>query len=445
MNAALVGRIQRMAHYDVLTDLPNRRLFQDRVDEALWAVRSKGATLSLFFVDLDRFKHVNDTLGHDVGDELIRQVGQRLTDTLRRQDTVARLGGDEFAVMLPGLSDQEAIEQLARRALARLSAPYDLLGNEVFISASIGVAIAPAQGDTYDELLKHADSAMYRSKESGRNTFHFFDPSEALARQAEVGIESDLHHALDRGELFVYYQPIVHLATGAVTGLEALCRWQHPSLGLLEPDSFIPVAEQSELVARIDEEVLAKSTLQVREWHDNGMPALHLAVNISSRDLIREGFADTVGASLAKSGLAPELLHLEVTERVVLDDGGAAMHTVADLNALGVHLVLDDFGTGTSTLSRIGTIPVFALKIDQSFVQGLGRDANAAPVVRAITTLAEGMGISCVAEGVETGAQRSELIDLGCRFGQGFLFGAPLPAADVPAFVASHGGSATEA
>jgi len=448
-NARLIEQVSHMAWHDALTGLPNRRLLEDRVNQVLHRAQRTGEAVCMFFVDLDRFKHVNDTLGHAAGDELIQHVARRLSDTVRRQDTVARLGGDEFAVLLPGLSDPAAIDQLAHRALEVLNQPYVVAGQEVHTSASIGVAVAPHHGNSYDELLSAADAAMYRSKGLGRNTFHVFtgtaDPS------GDVQLEADLHHAIERGELFVLYQPFIDLQTTSVVGVEALVRWTHPGRGVLEPDAFISLAEESDLIVQIDSWVVREACRQIQRWHRDGLPLLRLAVNVSTRDLSSSAFIDTVADVLAETGLDPQLLELEVTERVVMDDAGVMRQNVERLESIGVRFSIDDFGRGNSALNRIGTFPVSTLKIDQSFVQVLGPKEESSALVSAIISLARTLGVDCIAEGVETSHQSRVLLQRGCTTAQGFFFSPPLLPGDVERMLetaatdASAGGAAAGA
>ena len=429
-NARLLERISHMAWHDVLTGLPNRRLLEDRVRQELARARRAGEGLCMFFIDLDQFKRVNDTMGHATGDELIRQVGQRLCETVRRQDTVARLGGDEFAVLLPGLSDREAVEQLAQRSLEALHAPYDVFGREVRASGSIGVALAPQHGTTYDELLNHADEAMYRSKALGRDTFHLYAQDDAPAT-GEVDLEDELRTALELGEFFLLYQPYIDLKTTQVVGVEALVRWRHPRRGVLEPEAFIPVAESSNLIVALDTWVLEEACQQLRRWADASMPPLRLSVNLASRDLANPELFENVRHSLAGARLDPSLLELEITQRVVLDETGVAPRNIEQLRRLGVRFSIDDFGTGNSSMSRIGSFPVSTLKIDESFVQVLGPEAESSSLVAAIISMAHRLGLDVVAEGVETSNQSKVLLQRGCTTAQGFFFSPPLLPGDV--------------
>ncbi len=327
-NLELLEKVSHMAWHDALTGLPNRRLFEDRVEQELVRSRRVGEPVCMFFVDLDHFKSVNDTKGHAAGDDLIQQVSQRLVDTVRRQDTVARVGGDEFAILLPGLSDQLSIDQLAQRSLEAMSRPFVVFGEEVEASASIGIAMAPEHGDSYDELLSRADEAMYRAKSRGRNAFQMYSGSVVTAEAARLAIDertlhADLVHALDHNEFFVLYQPYIDLRTSQVVGVEALVRWRHPTLGILEPSSFISIAERSEIIVALDTWVLEQACRQLRTWLDHGLEPLRLSVNLASRDLSNPALFDNIDRTLVETRVDPALLELEITERVVLDSAGS--------------------------------------------------------------------------------------------------------------------------
>ena len=431
-NANLLQQISHMAWHDALTGLPNRRLLEDRANQALVQATRAGDVVCMFFVDLDHFKEVNDILGHAAGDQLIIEVAARLSRTVRQQDTVARLGGDEFAILLPGLSDPEAIEALARRMLATLSMPFNLSGQEAYVTGSIGVAMAPRDGNTYDELLSSADAAMYRSKGMGKNTFQAFNAEEDRTSTTDsFHLEKDLHKALERKELFVLYQPFIDLGTAKVVGVEALLRWEHPTRGTLEPATFIEIAESSDLIVQIDSWVMSEACRQLRRWLDIGLPPLRIAINVSTRDLATEEYVDSVLAALENTALDPSLIELELTERVVFDDAGTMQANIERLQKIGVRFSVDDFGTGSSGMDRIGAFPVSILKIDRSFVQVLGPDDQSQVIIQAIIGMAKDLGMSCVAEGVETSTQSRILLQRGCTTAQGFFFSPPLLATDV--------------
>ncbi|MGO8873713.1 MAG: EAL domain-containing protein [Acidimicrobiales bacterium] len=440
-NLSLLEKVSHMAWHDALTGLPNRRLFEDRVEQELVRSRRVGEPVCMFFVDLDHFKSINDTLGHGAGDDLIQQVARRLVDTVRRQDTVARVGGDEFAILLPGLSDQVSIDQLAQRSLEAMSSPFVVFGEDVETSASIGIAMAPDHGDSYDELLSRADEAMYRAKARGRNAFQMYsgppspDPDDADHAVDDRSLAADLVDALEHDEFFVLYQPYIDLRTSQVVGVEALVRWRHPTLGVLEPSAFISVAERNEVIVAIDSWVLEETCRQARAWLDQGLRPLRLSVNLASRDLSDPDLFDHTERALAASGLDPTLLELEITKRVVLDKGGPARENIDRLRRLGVRFTIDNFGTGNSSLSRIGAFPVSTLKIDNSFVQVLAPDGENDALVTAIITMAHRLGLECVAEGVETSLQSRVLLQRGCTTAQGYFFSPPLPPEEILAMM----------
>jgi len=394
----------------------------------------------MFFVDLDNFKTVNDTYGHASGDILIQQVADRLLETVRSQDTVARVGGDEFAILLPGLVDQASINQLAERTLDAVHTPFDIFGEEVVTSASVGIAIAPEHGDTYDDLLNRADEAMYRAKDHGRDAFEMFrhtpDPANPGRRAIDDRkLHADLISALDGNQFFLLYQPYIDLRTAQVVGVEALIRWRHPTLGILEPPQFIPMAERSDLIVALDNWVLWQACRQLRAWQDHRVGPLRLSVNLASRDLSSPEFFNSVERTLNDTGIDPSLLELEITERVVIDKTGPAVENIDRLRRLGVRFTIDNFGSGNSSLDRIGTFPVTTLKIDQSFVQVLGPKDEENNLVTAIIAMAGKLGLSCVAEGVETLLQSRVLLERGCTTAQGRYFSPPLPAEGIEAML----------
>jgi len=446
-NAWLLEQVGHLAWHDALTGLPNRRLLEDRVRQQLERAKRLNEPSSMFFIDLDRFKKVNDTLGHAAGDELIKQVAVRLSEVVSRPGVVARLGGDEFAVLLPGLAGLVAVRQLAERVLEALHQPYTIEGTEVFTSASIGISIHPEHGESYDDLLNRADEAMYRAKDLGRDTFQIYEPDPNTTIHVGVRLDADLHHALERNELFVLYQPYIDLHTNQVVGVEALVRWRHPVQGILEPAAFIPYAEESDLIVGIDEFVIRQAARQLRLWLHEGLGPLRMSVNVSTRDLLHPGFVDTVMSALADNAVTPEQFELELTERVALDSAGVMRWTVEELRARGVRFSIDDFGGGTSSIQQVAAFPVTTLKIDRSFVQILGPVEELNSLTAAIIGMADELGLDCVAEGVESAHQSRVLLQRGCTTAQGFFFSPPLfptdvkrmlqPATDVPGRTAS--------
>jgi diguanylate cyclase (GGDEF)-like protein len=426
-NAQLVEHMRQQALYDPVTRLPNKRLLEDRIGGALARARTTSEPFALFFLDLDRFKNVNDTLGHAAGDELLRQVADRLVDTVRPGDTVARLGGDEFAILLPRIDSSELARSLAQRVYASLQEPFLLHGNELFITSSIGIVLAPEHGEDHDTLLKHADMAMYQSKDQGRNRYAFYTRVMHADLAARLKLESDLHGALQRDELTLEYQPLVALDDRRIVAVEALVRWDHPELGRLDPDSFIGLAEATGLIADLDAWVVGAAAEQAMVWARHGVRP-RVAVNVADRDLRDATLVTRIADILAATKLHPEQLELEMTERVVDEAPDDLLAVLHDLKRLGVRIAIDDFGTGHSGLSRLRTFPIDTLKIDRSFVQEVEHPDDRAPLLVAMIRLAHDLGMSVVAEGIETEVQAAFLRDQGCDVGQGYLFSRPVPA-----------------
>jgi len=430
--------IERLAFHDVLTGLPNRRLLLDRLAMALAASTRAHQHGALLFIDLDNFKDLNDTLGHDRGDLLLQQVAERLREAVRETDTVARLGGDEFVVMLEGLDGHEAeaavqAEAVARKLLAVLNQPYRLTDKLHNSTPSMGVALFGHPGDTVDELLKRADLAMYRAKIEGRNTLRFFDPEMQAAVLARASLEADLRLGLQRDELELHFQPVVDV-TGALTGAEALVRWRHPQRGMVSPGEFIPVAEQSGLIVPLGQWVLSRACEHLIAWRDDPrLVGLSLSVNVSAREFLHPDFVRQVTDLLHRSGVDPARLKLELTESMFLHDTDDIIERMNTLRGHGVHFSLDDFGTGYSSLSYLKRLPLDQLKIDQSFVRDVLDDPDDAAIVRAILTLAQSLELDVVAEGVETEGQRDFLALSGCTAFQGYWFGRPSP--DIKGFL----------
>jgi diguanylate cyclase (GGDEF)-like protein/PAS domain S-box-containing protein len=424
--------IERLAFFDVLTGLPNRRLLIDRLNQAIVSSARRGCYGALLFIDLDNFKMLNDTLGHQMGDALLKQVAQRLGECVRGIDTVARLGGDEFVVMLEELNETEAqagtqAELVGKKILIALNQYFELDGQQHHSSPSIGVALFSDHHQTVDELLKRADLAMYQAKAAGRNTLRFFDPVMEAAASQRAALEADIRQGMARKEFMLYYQPVVD-ENSRITGVEALLRWQHPQRGLVSPAEFIPVAEQTGLILPLGQWVLEVACAQLVTWSaQRTTQRLTMAVNVSARQFRHPDFSDQILDILRLSGANPYRLKLELTESLLLSDIEDAIAKMSELRSIGVGFALDDFGTGYSSLSYLKALPLDQLKIDQSFVRDVLTDPNDAVIARTILNLAQSLDLSAVAEGVETAGQRDFLLRSGCKAFQGYLFGRPVP------------------
>lgn len=421
-------QLYRIAHHDALTDLPNRLLFEDRLQHAILRAKRSNSPMAVLFLDLDRFKHINDNLGHAVGDQLLQDIAWRLQRTVRSEDTVARLGGDEFTVILEGVEDREQIETVAAKILDELRQPVRIGEHELFVSTSIGIAVMPDNGVAAEELLRFADAAMYRAKEEGRNNYKFYSADLAESALYFFQIERELRQALERNELCLHYQPQISFRSGMIVAVEALLRWQHPQRGLLLPKDFIDVAEESGLMAQLEEWVLERACRQLREWSEQGQPAIKIAVNLTSGQISHSNIADRLKGLLAETGVAAESLQLEITESSLLQQTEVSVANLKALDALGVGLVIDDFGTGYSSMAYLKRFAVSKLKIDRSFVHDIETDPNDKAIVRAVIAMAHGLGLKVTAEGVETEGQYLFLKEQGCDELQGFIFSTPLPA-----------------
>jgi len=430
------AQVHHLAKYDALTNLPNRVLLQDRIGQAIAAAQRADSHLALLFIDLDRFKNINDSLGHAVGDQVLCQVGERLTGAVRASDTVSRLGGDEFVVLLPELESPEQAAGVAEKLLHALSSSLHVEDYDLAVTPSIGIAVFPEDGEDGESLLKNADAAMYHAKERGRNNFQFFT-QEMNARVSErLAMENDLRQALQRQELILYYQPQYDLESGTLVGCEALVRWQHPEHGLVSPARFIPVAEETGLILPMGQWVLQEACHQAKSWQDRGLPPISVSVNISAVQFRQTHLATMVQEALKASGLEPRWLELELTESMLMEDGERHTSTLAQLKAMGIRLALDDFGTGYSSLAYLKRFALDKLKIDQSFIRDLPNDAEDAAITTAIIGIAQDLGLQTVAEGVENEAQRQFLAELGCHQMQGFLMARPMPAEALEALLA---------
>jgi len=424
-------RLAYLAQYDPLTGLANRALFQDRLQQAVARAERAAGRFALVFVDLDRFKAVNDTLGHDSGDALLQEVARRIKDRVRESDTVARLGGDEFAIILEAISETEDAARVAQDVQRLLSEPVHLGDYEVPALASMGIAMWPASRG--DQLLKDADAAMYRAKRQGGNRLQFYTEEMNAQAKARLTLERDLHRALRSDEFVLYYQPRVDLSTGGtVIGAEALLRWRHPERGLVSPGEFVPILEDMQLIIPVGRWVLGAACRQGRAWREAGLPAVCVSVNLSARQFGRRDLADDVAGALEEGGMEPEGLELEITESLLMEDPETALRTLGRLTTElgGVGISIDDFGTGYSSLYRLKALPVQRIKIDRSFVMGIPDDPGDAAITAAVIRLAHDLGLGVVAEGVETAEQAAFLRLKGCDEAQGFFFGRPVSADD---------------
>jgi diguanylate cyclase (GGDEF)-like protein/PAS domain S-box-containing protein len=425
------------ALHDPLTGLPNRTLFADRLGQALARLRGRsGAEFSMLFIDLDRFKVVNESLGHTAGDRLLVATAHRLTGCVRPEDTVARLGGDEFAVLLEIAADSP---EVATRIQAELSRPIEIDGHEVAVTPSIGIVHGKPDYTSAEEILRDADLALYGAKTSGRARHALFDPAMHASAVAVLRLESELRHAVERGELTLRYQPVVSLMTGRIAGVEALVHWRHPRRGILRPLEFVPLAEETGLVVPIGEWVLREACRQTREWQLKFQEPFSVGVNLSARQFLTADVVQMVGRALAESGLPARALRLELTESMLMDNAARAALVLAELRALGVSLDLDDFGTGYSSLSYLHNFRLDTIKIDRSFIARGGEEGGNWDIVSAIVSLARALRLTLIAEGVENGAQLDELRRLGCEYGQGYLFSRPVSPEDLEAVLAREG------
>jgi diguanylate cyclase (GGDEF)-like protein len=421
-------RVEHLAYYDALTDLPNRKLFFDRLNRSILCVKRNEQSLALMYIDLDSFKNINDTLGHLVGDMLLKAVAERLGEGLRKSTTISRLGGDEFAVIVEDISDHLAVINVADRVIDSLKKPLKLSGHEVFVSASIGIAVYPNDGEDVNALLKSADMAMYQAKKQGRNNYQFFSAEMNAELEKKVGIEAKLRSALEKDEFTLHYQPQVELGSGLITGVEALIRW-HPGGGeLIPPADFIPIAEETSLILEIDRWVLHAACEQMRLWGEAGFVNRRISVNISALHFRRARILETVDTALEETGLKADCLELEITEGVLMEDVEEAVSTLGQLRSRGINIAVDDFGTGYSSLSYLKRFPINRIKIDRSFISGVTTDNDDAAITRTIIAMAQNLNREVIAEGVETKEQLDFLRAEGCNQVQGYYFSKPLPA-----------------
>jgi diguanylate cyclase (GGDEF)-like protein/PAS domain S-box-containing protein len=433
------ARIHQLAHYDPLTELPNRALFRDRLEQAIARARRNQQQIGLLFLDLDRFKAINDSLGHDFGDQLLAAAARRLTSSLRGSDTIARMGGDEFTVLIGDVVHAQDAGAVAQKVLGVLARPFQLEDQEVFTSASIGVAVYPADGEDAEDLIKNADSAMYQAKAAGKNAFRFYAADMNARARTRLELESSLRRALEREELRLHFQPQVDLASRRIAGLEALVRWERPGRGLISPAEFIPLAEETGQIVPIGDWVLRAACAQAVAWQAAGLPPLPVTVNLSARQFRQPDLVKTVLVALRDTALDPRFLTLELTESAIMLDAEASIETLRRLKeAVSISLSIDDFGTGYSSLSYLKRFPLNILKIDKSFVQDVTVSPDDAAIAAATIALAHSLNLKVVAEGVETEEQLAFLREHGCDGFQGYVFSRPLPAADIEPLLRDH-------
>src|SRR5713226_6569259 len=420
-------RIQYLAYYDGLTGLPNRTLFSQGLNHALTQARRYKKTLAVLFIDLDRFKNINDTLGHEAGDSLLQEMAKRLSDCLRESDTVARLGGDEFVVLIEEITDPKYAANVARKIVAAALNPFVLKGGEYHITASIGISTYPDDGEDEQTLMKHADIAMYLAKDHGKNNYQFYLAQINVHSFERLALESSLRHALERNEFLLHYQPKIDMKTGDFTGMEALIRWQHPDLGMVSPALFIPLAEETGLIVPIGRWVLKTACAQNKAWQEQGLPRLRISVNLSARQFTEENLVQDVARVLEETGLEPELLELEITESMVMYNPDQAVKLLSELKAMGLYVAIDDFGIGYSSLSQLKRFPIDTIKVDRSFIKDLMENRDDAAITEAIIAMGKSLNLNVIAEGVETNDQVNFLRDHQCDEMQGYYFSKPTP------------------
>ena len=430
-------KIHHLAHHDMLTGLPNRLSLQLRMEQVMAHARRHGTLLAVLMIDMDHFKDINDTLGHHVGDALLVEVGKRLLRCVRQSDVVARLGGDEFVVLVTDMVTTLTAAAVAEKIVATLSAPYAVEAYQLHSTPSVGIGVFPNDGETVDDLLRNVDSAMYHAKAAGRNNYQFFNDSMSANASERLTLQSSLHQAIAKRQFVLHYQPQIETGSGRLMGVEVLVRWEHPERGLVPPNKFIPIAEESDLIIRLGEWILQEACRQLSVWRAMGLQ-MRIAVNLSARQLRSKNLLRQVKDVVLKYDLKPGDLELEITESVATEDADNTLRMLAQLRELGLELAIDDFGTGYSSLSHLKLMPLQRLKIDRSFVKDIENDPDDAAICAATISLAHNLGLTVIAEGVETDAQYAFLGNLGCECVQGFLFSKPLPAAELEAWVAAR-------
>lgn len=437
-------KVEYMAFHDALTDLPNRAFFSRLLTQSMQQAQRYDRRLAVMFLDLDRFKLINDSLGHDAGDELLQEIARRLTDTLRESDVVARLGGDEFVVLLPELGGPGQAGPVADKVLDAVGEPFAIAGHEFRITVSIGIAVYPGDGDDEQTLMKNADTAMYHAKQQGKNNFQYFTQDLGSDSLERLALESSMRTALVEGQFRLYYQAKKDMATGKVTGMEALLRWEHPELGLIQPMRFIPLAEENGMIVPIGRWVMREACRQNVEWQKAGLPTLSMAVNLSARQFLDETLIDDVREALDESGMAPELLELEITESMMMHDMDQTRKILDALKGMGVHIAIDDFGTGYSSFSTIKAFPLDTIKVDRSFIQDIATEHSNHRLTDAVIAVGKSLGLNVIAEGVETQAQVDYLQEHACMHLQGFYINRPMPPAEFERVLKKEGGGEPE-
>ncbi len=427
----IAKRMEYHAHHDDLTGLPNRTLLNDRINSELAHARRQQSMMGLLFLDLDRFKIINDSLGHAVGDQLLRVISRRLKNCVREEDTVARLGGDEFLILLPRISSSSDAGRVGRKIIDTLVEPISCNGNELSITTSIGISIYPFDSTDGDTLIKNADISMYRAKELGRNKIVYYTAEMNAGSRKKLALETNLRKAVDKGELMLHYQPKINTADNTVVGVEALLRWNHPTMGAISPAEFIPVAEDSGLIIPIGKWVIETAFKQLRQWHDAGHDQLTMAVNISSAQMSRSGLVKIISDALSDAGIEPGKVELEVTENVAMQDINSAITTLEKLKNTGINIAMDDFGTGYSSLGYLHKLPIDIVKIDQSFVRDIPDSKEGILIAQAIIAMAQSLNLSLVVEGIENVKQLNYFKQQGCDVMQGFLFSKPVEADEI--------------